>query len=305
MQERDLYADLGVARDAPAEVIRSAYRKLARQFHPDVNPNDPKAEDRFKEISYAWDVLSDEEKRRRYDEFGTAGLAEGFDPEQARAYQRWSRGTRRSPHFESFSSDVDLEDLLSGFFGGQRSSRPSKGSDLEAPVDVEFIDAVRGGEVRVGVPGQPALRVRIPPGAEDGTRVRLAGKGQEGALGGPPGDLYLKLRVRPHPFFTREGADLRVEIPITVPEAILGAKVEVPTPDGPVTLTVPPRSRSGQTLRLRGKGASRRTGGRGDLYARLSVELPEGDDPRVEELARDFEPLYEGRSVRKRFEGNE
>lgn len=301
-EERDLYADLGVAKSAGADEIRKAYRKLARQFHPDVNPNDKKAEERFKEISFAYDVLSDEEKRKRYDEFGMTGLAPGFDPEQARAYKRWSEGARRSPFSETFSSDVDVEDLLSELFGAERMQRARQGADVEAELDVDFLDAVRGNEVRIGV-GGASLRVRIPPGSDDGTRIRLAGKGRPGARGGTAGDLYLRLRVRPHPFFVRRGDDLLLDLPVTVPEAVLGAKVDVPTPDGPVSMTVPPRSRSGQTLRVRGKGVPRRDGGRGDLLVRLVVELPDVDDPALADVARQMEPLYRGVRVRRHLEG--
>jgi curved DNA-binding protein len=302
MDERDLYADLGVARGASAEEVKKAYRKLARQYHPDVNPNDPKAEERFKQISFAYDVLSDDEKRRRYDEFGTAGLAPGFDPEQAREYKRWAEGARRSPHSGAFAGDIDLEDLLSGFFGAEARRGPMQGADAEAELEVEFLDAVRGGEVRIDLGGQ-ALRVRIPKGSDTGTRIRLQGKGGPGIRGGPGGDLYIRLRVRPHPFYERRGDDLHLELPVTIPEAVLGAKVEVPTPDGPVTMTVPPRSRNGQTLRVRGKGVARRQGGAGDLLVRLAVQLPDSDDRRLDELARELEPLYRGANPRKDLEG--
>lgn len=301
MDQRDLYAELGVAKGAGADEIRKAYRKLARQYHPDVNPNDPKAEERFKEISFAYDVLSDDEKRRRYDEFGMAGLAPGFDPEQARAYRRWSESARRSPFSENFAADVDVEDLLSELFGAERARRARQGADVEAELEVDFLDAVRGEEVRIGAGGQ-ALRVRIPPGSEDGSRIRLAGQGRPGASGGAPGDLYLRLRVRPHPFYLRSGDDLRIDLPVSVPEAILGARVDVPTPDGAVSMTVPPRSKNGQTLRVRGKGVPRRGGGRGDLLVRLVVELPEGDDPRIAELAKELEPLYGGALLRRHLE---
>jgi curved DNA-binding protein len=301
MEERDLYADLGVARGASAEEIRKAYRKLARQYHPDVNPNDAKAEERFKEVSFAYDVLSDEEKKRRYDEFGMTGLQAGFDPEQARAYQRWAEGARRSPFSGAFTREVDLEDLLSEMFGGERPRGAAAGADVEAELEVGFLDAVRGGEVRVEIGGE-TLRVRVPRGADTGTRVRLAGKGRPGARGGPAGDLYLRLRVRPHAFFVREGDDLRLELPVTVPEAVLGTKVEVPTPEGPVTMTIPPRSKNGQILRVRGKGVARRRGGAGDLLVRLAVQLPETGDPRLEELVRQLEPLYRGASPRRHLE---
>jgi curved DNA-binding protein len=301
MEEKDLYAALGVARGAPSEEIRAAYRKLARKYHPDVNPGDAKAEERFKEAAFAYDVLSDPEKRSRYDEFGVQGLAPGFDPEQARSWKRWSEGAQRSPFHESFEADFDLEDLLSHLGGlggtgrgaGAWRTMPLRGRDAQAEVEVDFLDAAMAREVRLELAGRETLRVRIPPGAEDGTRVRLAGKGEPGREDGPPGDLYVSLRVRPHPFFRREGADLHVQVPVTIPELVLGASIEVPTPDGPVAMKVPPRSRPGQRLRLRGKGA-RRTGkpDRGDLYVELAATLPEGDDARLEELARQMEGLY-------------
>jgi DnaJ-class molecular chaperone len=303
MDERDLYADLGVARGASAEEVKKAYRKLARQFHPDVNPNDPKAEERFKQISFAYDVLSDDEKHRRYDEFGVAGLAAGFDAEQAREYKRWAEGARRSPHSGAFSGDIDLEDLLSGFFGAERTRGPVQGADAEAELEVDFLDAVRGGEVRIEIGGQ-ALRVRIPKGSDTGTRIRLAGKGGPGVRGGPGGDLYIRLRVRPHPFFERRGDDLHLELPVTIPEAVLGAKIEVPTPEGPVTMTIPPHSRNGQTLRVRGKGVARRKGGSGDLLVRLAVQLPDSGEARLDEIARELEPLYDGANPRKHLEGS-
>lgn len=302
MEERDLYADLGVARGAAADEIKRSYRKLARQYHPDVNPNDKKAEERFKQISFAYDILSDEEKRSRYDEFGTAGLAAGFDPEQARGYQRWAQGARRSPHSEAFTSDVDLEDLLSGFFARGRHSGPAAGADIDADLEVDFQTAVAGGEVRIDVNGRN-LRVKIPKGSDTGTRIRLAGKGHPGRHGGEAGDLYIRLRVRPHPFFERRGDDLHLDLPVTLPEAVLGAKVEVPTPEGRVTMTVPPRSKNGRQLRVRGKGVARRGGGHGDLLVRLVVQLPETSDPRLDELAREIEPLYGGANPRKDLEG--
>jgi DnaJ-class molecular chaperone len=303
MEERDLYADLGVARGASTDEIRKAYRKLARKHHPDVNPNDAKAEERFKEISFAYDVLSDEEKRKRYDEFGAASLAPGFDADHARDYRRWADGARRSPSSEEFSADVDIEDLLSGFFGGERGpGRARQGADLEAEIEVDFLDAVKGNEISIDREGS-RLRVRIPPGSDTGTRVRLVRQGRPGLRGGPPGDLYLRLRVRPHPFFVRAGDDLELDLPVTIPEAVLGAKVEVPTLDGSVTMTVPPRSKNGRMLRVRGKGVPRRSGGSGDLRVRLVVQLPESEDARLDEIARELEPLYRGQNPRKHLEG--
>ena len=310
MDEKDLYGALGVARDAGEDDIRKAYRRLARQYHPDVNPNDQKAEERFKEISFAYDVLSDPEKRARYDEFGAQGLQPGFDPEQARAYKRWSEGARRSPSHEAFGEEIDLDELfgrlggLGGLGGREWRRAPRRGRDAHAEVAVDLLDAVLGREVRLEVPGRGTLRVRIPAGAEDGTRVRLAGQGEPGAEGAPPGDLYLTLRVRPHPFFRREGDDLALDLPVTLPELALGASIEVPTPDGVATVKVPPHARPGQRLRLRGKGAGRRgTSERGDLYLRLVVDLPEGRDAELEEIAKRMEPLYAGRDPRAALKG--
>ena len=299
MEPKDLYAALGVERGASEEELRRAYRKLARETHPDVNPNDPRAEERFKEVSFAYEVLSDAEKRKLYDEFGIDGLQQGFDPEHARGYQRWARGARQSPHHGGFASEFDLDDLFGSLFG----SRPPSpaGRDVEGEIDVDFMDAVRGGEVRVQVEGKGALRVKIPPGADDGTRIRLAGQGAPGTDGGQPGDLYLKLRVRPHRFYNREGADLHVDLPVTLPELVHGASVEVPTPEGPVTMKIPPRSQPGRRLRLRGKGPPRLAGRgeRGDLYVRLELALPDTDDPRFEELATEMEALYGDEDVRR------
>ena len=306
MAETDLYATLGVSRTASEEEIRKAYRKLARKHHPDVNPNDKKAEERFKEISFAYEVLSDKDKRARYDEFGSAGLADGFDPAQAREYARWSQGARRSPFHERFSEggEIDLEDLLGGMFGARRPRGPARGADAEGEIEVDFLDAVRGGEVRVQAAGRGALRIKIPPGADTGTKIRLAGQGDPGGQGGSAGDLYLKLRVRPHPFFRREGSDLHLELPVTVPELVQGASVEVPTPDGPVTMKIPPHSPGGRVLRLRGKGAAKLgSTERGDEYVKLVAELPDPADPRLDAIARELEPLYSGHDVRAKLKG--
>ena len=177
--------------------------------------------------------------------------------------------------------------------------KPVPGHGRDQVRRVDFLDAVRATEVSLQLEGRAGLRVHVPPGAEDGTRIRLAGQGIQGQAGGPPGDLYVTLRVRPHPFFTRKGADLYVDLPVTLPELVVGASIEVPTPDGPVSMKLPPRSPNRRRLRLRGKGAVRREGERGDLYVTLVAELPDSDDPRLEELAREMEPLYEGKDVRE------
>jgi curved DNA-binding protein len=296
--DRDLYKMLGVERTASDQEIRKAYRRLARKLHPDVNPNDKKAEDLFKEASFAYDVLSDAEKRKLYDEFGEQGLAAGFDAGRAREYTQWREQAGRSPYSESFRSD-DLEDLLSGLFGrGGRQRGPARGGDQSGEVWVDFMDAIHGGEVRVELDGR-ALRVRIPQGADDGTQIRLAGQGASGSQGAPSGDLYLQIHIRPHRFFTRDGDDLSLELPVSVGEAVRGASIEVPTPDGAVTLKVPARSRNGQKLRLRGKGVTSIGGKRrGDLYVVLRVELPDAKDPALDERVAELDPFYTTQDLR-------
>ena len=297
MPEKDLYAVLGVARDAPDDDLRRSYRRLAREFHPDVNPDDPAAEERFKEVSFAYEVLSDPEKRRTYDEFGHEGLAAGFSPDQARSYREWSHGSGRGPF--GAGDESHFEDLFESLFGGRVRRGPMRGPDVQSEVSVDFLDTVMGREVRVRVSDRGTLRVRLPAGAEDGTRVRLGGQGRPGAGNGPSGDLYLVLRVRPHPFFTRDEADLFIDVPVSVPELVLGTTIEVPTPEGSVSMKVPARSPNGRKLRLRGQGgAVRGSEERGDLYVRLVAELPASDDPKLEEIARELEPLYEGQEIR-------
>lgn len=299
MSEKDLYGVLNVPRDASEDDLRRSYRKLAREYHPDVNPDDPQAEERFKEVSFAYEVLSDAEKRRTYDEFGHDGLAQGFDPQQARAYKQWSSGGGGNPF--GGMGDFHFEDLFESLFGG-RPSGPRRGRDLESEIGVDFLDAAMGREVRVELRDRGTLRVRIPAGAEDGTRIRLAGKGEPSAGGGPAGDLYLRLHVRGHPFFTRDESDLFVDVPVTLPELVKGTEIEVPTPEGSVSMKIPRRSANGRKLRVRGKGGYLRgSRTRGDLYVRLVLELPQtpDEDRRLEEIADQIEPLYEGSRLRK------
>jgi DnaJ-class molecular chaperone len=288
---RDLYQVLGVPRDVDSDALRKAYRKLARQFHPDVNPDDPVAEERFKEVSEAYAVLSDEERKRNYDEFGEVSLEGGFDADAARR-AREAFGARFGADgagpFAGGGADYqfgDLDDLLGRLFQRDRPSGPRRGADLEAVLELEFGEAALGGEKRLTlqvpgpVPGSglhsETVTVRIPPGVDDGGRIRLRGKGAPGSSGGPAGDLIATVRVRLHPVFRREGSDLHLEVPVTVAEAIRGAKVEVPTLDGRVTVTVPPGSDSGRRLRLRGKGIPAPAGGPpGDLYVTVQIRVP-------------------------------
>ena len=266
------YEILGVPKTADADTIRKAYRKLARKHHPDVNPGDAKAEDTFKGISAAYEVLGDDKKRAAYDEFGDASLAGGFDPAKARSYQQW-QDTRqqRASRFDGGPSEFDFADL----FG--RARGPARGQDLQATVQMELRQAVEGAEISLDLPGQGVVRVRIPPGADTGSVVRLAGKGAPGARGGPPGDLLIETHVRPHAFLRRDGLDLSLTLPVTLDEIYNGASIEVPTFDGPVMLKIPPRSQNGAKLRLRGKGIQRKDT-RGDLFAVLEVRLPDRAD---------------------------
>jgi curved DNA-binding protein len=305
--ERDLYEILGVARTAKPDEIKTAYRRLAKKYHPDVNPGNKAAEEKFKEATAAFEVLSDEKKRRLYDEFGPDALRTGFDEKRADEYRRWK--TQGAPpggmpfDFGDFATvDVgdygsfDFSTIFGDLFGGggarvrgHRGPVSRAGRDAEAEVEVDLRDAVLGAERDLRL-GDRTLRVRIPAGVTDGSAIRLAGQGAPGQHGGAAGDLYLRVKLRPHPSVRREGKDLYVDLPVTVPEAALGAEVTMPTFEGPVRLTIPPGSQSGRQLRLRRRGLPDLRGGeRGDLHAVLKIVLPEPG----EALRRAVEPLAE------------
>jgi curved DNA-binding protein len=301
MAEEDLYATLGVPRDANADAIKKQYRKLALQFHPDKNQGNKEAEERFKRINHANDVLSDPKKRVLYDEFGEVGLREGFDAERARQYAKWHSQGGQGPDLNDLfggEGPVDFGSVFDRFFGGARRGRgqspfggsmpfggfqgavPIRGPDLEGEVTVEFQQAVRGGELSLNVNGEP-VTVRIPPGAREGSRVRVPSRGGASPTGGPAGDLVLTIHVRAHGSFWLEGDDLHARLPITVGEAYSGAKIRVPTPDGDVNVSIPAHTQSGATLRVKGKGvpASKRRAA-SDLYVHIEVVLPVRDtDP--------------------------
>ena len=293
MAEQDLYSLLGISRDADAEAIKKAYRVLALKYHPDRNPGDKKAEDSFKSVNHANEVLSDPKKRKLYDDFGEMGLREGFN---ADAYRQWqSSGGGSGPQggggFEDIfgggaGAHVDFSELFGQYFQGGRGSgggspfsagrgRAVRGRDLESEVTIDLPLAVRGGEVTLNVRGE-SVRVRIPAGAKEGTRLRIAGKGMP-APGGQPGDLVLAVKVQSHPWFWIEEDDLHVRLPVALVEAWRGTKVTIPTPAGDVTLRVPPHTAHGAKLRLRGKGipgSARREAS--DLMVHIEVAaLPE------------------------------
>jgi curved DNA-binding protein len=310
--QRDLYDILGVPRTATAEEIKKAYRRLAKQHHPDVNPGNKAAEEKFKEASAAFEVLSDEKRRKLYDEFGADALRTGFDERRAEEYRRWKR--QGAPpggmpfDFGDFATvnvgDVgsfDFGSIFGEIFGGaghgrargRRAPFATPGADAVAEVEIALRDAVLGAERDVRVDGR-TLRVKIPPGVGDGARIRLAGQGGPGANGGPAGDLFLEVRLASHAHLRREGKDLFLDLPVTVPEAVSGAEVRLPTFEGPVSLRVPRGAQSGMRLRLRGKGLPDLKGGpRGDLYAVVQVVLPQATEA-VEKAVRPLAALYEG-----------
>jgi curved DNA-binding protein len=283
-----LYEVLGVPKDAKPDAIRSAYRKLARKHHPDVNPGDKKAEERFKKIATAYEVLSDEKRRAAYDEFGEESLQGGFDADKAREYARWQRARQqqRATNFEGGPVEFDFAEL----FGG-RPRGPRRGHDLHATVQMELRDAIQGAEVSLDIPDRGTVRVRIPPGADTGSTIRIPGKGAPGSGGGPAGDLVIETEVRPHPHLRREGLDLYLTLPVTIDEAYNGASVDVPTFDGPVVLKIPPRSQNHAKLRLRGKGIARKDT-RGDLIVELDVRMPDKADAALAEALRAASPTY-------------
>jgi curved DNA-binding protein len=310
MAERDLYEILGVSRKVSAEELKRAYRKLARKFHPDVNPGNKAAEEKFKEVTAAFDVLSDEKRRKLYDEFGPDALRSGFDEKRAEEYRHWRRegapaggmpfdfGDYSQVHVGDFGT-FDFGTIFGDLFGGgrpqgrTRAPSPSSGAHAEAEVLIELKDAVLGAERDIRIDGR-TLRVKIPAGVTDGSQIRLAGQGGEGAHGGRAGDLYLTVQLREHPQLRRDGKDLYLDLPLTVPEAVHGTALELPTFEGTVRLSVPAGAKSGMKLRLRGKGLPELRGSaRGDLYAVVQLVLPEESEA-LRKAVKPLEALYKG-----------
>jgi molecular chaperone DnaJ len=364
----DFYQILGVSKDASQDEIKKAYRKLARKWHPDINPGNKEAEQKFKEVSRAHECLGNEKKRKLYDEFGEEGLQAGFEAEKAREYKRWSSAQQASwqkpeQGFGQYQSYEDIFGDLFGFRGGQdgfRTRTAARGRDIEHDMTIDLISALKGfdtelsmqiakkcpecrgsgmdphspvstcptcnGSGRVNVAegpihftkacprcqghgktgkicaqcggngqilGTEKVRVKIPKGVKEGSKVRVAGKGEPGFNGGQPGDLYLIIRVKPHPLLKREGDNLYMEVPVTVREAMAGGTITIPTVDGQVKVKVPPRSQSGQTLKLKGKGAfSAKTKQKGDLMVKLVVKVPQTDDRQVLDAVERMDRLY-------------
>jgi molecular chaperone DnaJ len=369
---KDYYEILGVKKDTPKEEIKKTYRKLARKWHPDINPGNKEAELKFKEISSAYDCLGNDEKRKLYDEFGEDGLRAGFDEKKAREYKKWGAYEQQAAYQggkgdQGFGRYQSYEDIFGDIFSGAGQERGFRsasysGRDMEHEITIDLISALKGfetelsmetpktcpacngsgadpvsgmtkcqtcqgsGRIKVGqgpvqftkpcpechghgsvgktcpqcggsgsVTTADRIRVTIPQGVKEGSRVRLTGKGEHGSNGGKPGDLFLIIRIKEHPLLTRKEDDLFMEVPVTVGEVIKGETITVPTIDGPVRLKVPPGSQSGQTLRLKGKGAvNMKTKKRGELMIKLIVKVPQTDDTEVLEAAEKMDKFYKG-----------
>jgi DnaJ-class molecular chaperone len=305
-----LYQELGVPRDADADTLKKAFRRLAQESHPDQNPDDPQAEERFKRINQAYSVLSDPDRRAAYDEFGDIALDPNFDADRARAASSQGFGGFPGGGVSFSSGDpegfADLGSMFENLFGGggqgARQPRTRRGRDMETTLELDFTDAALGCEQRVdlqhpdpagGATRSETLTVRIPAGVADGGKIRLAGKGGPGMAGGPAGDLIAKIRVRPHKLFRREGRNIHLEAPVTIAEATLGAEFEVPTLDGKVMLRVPAGTDSGSKLRLRGKGipADGRGKPAGDLYVSIRIRVPKDLNDEDGQHLKDLEAL--------------
>jgi DnaJ-class molecular chaperone len=297
----DLYSELGVARGASEAEIKKAYRKLAKELHPDKNKDKPNATERFSQVTRAYDILTDKDKRAQYDrgeidEEGNPKMPFGYGGGPGgNTYQGGGgRGGFRGPNGESFEFGNDgegISDLFEGIFGGRRGAGgggpfsgfgrrarpPQKGADVAYRLDVGFEDAATLAGQRVTLSSGKTLDIKLPPGVEDGTRIRLAGQGEAGPGGN--GDALVTINIRPHRFYKREGDNIRLDLPVSIDEAVLGGKVRVPTVDGPVMLSVPKGSSSGKVLRLKGKGFTGKSGTRGDQLVTLQVDVP--DDPEL------------------------
>jgi DnaJ-class molecular chaperone len=307
---RDPYDVLGVAKNASEAEIKKAFRTLAKKYHPDSHSKDKNAANKFQEVNAAYEIVGDKEKRAQYDrgEIDANGQPRGFDP----GAQGWGGGFRhggRGEHggpggfrWQTSEEGFDAEDILSDLFGGLGGRRgggrqPRRGEDLQFTTTVTLEEAAQGGTRRIVLGDGRQVEVKIPAGVKDGQTIRLRGQGVPGRRGGPAGDALITVQLALHPRFQRDGRDLRLELPITLQEAVLGGKVTVPTLSGPVALTVPANSNTGATLRLKGKGLPGQGGDpAGDLYVRLAVALPDARDPALEAFAREWQVRYDPRA---------
>lgn len=284
MPERsgDPYATIGVSRDASQAEVQAAYRRKAKKLHPDLNPGNAQAEQDFKELSAAYEILRDEDKRGRFDR-GEID-ATGAEAAERRYYRDFADAEAGGGTYDSGAGfgDFGSDDIFAEFFSRRRRGGfRQRGADVRYSLEIDFLEAVNGGTRQITLPEGQTLEIRIPPGARDGQLLRLRGKGGAGDGGAEPGDALIELHIRPHPFYRRDGNDIRLDLPISLREAVLGGKVRVPTPAGPVMASVPEHSSSGRTLRLKGKGVAGRDGKRGDVYASLKIVLPDQPDPEL------------------------
>jgi DnaJ-class molecular chaperone len=308
---RDPYEVLGVSKSASEAEIKKAFRSLAKKHHPDTKGGDATAQKRFQEISAAYDVVGDKEKRAKYDngEIDAGGNPRGFDP-RAHGYGGgpFDRGGGQDPRdfrftwtneggdqAEAMQAEDVFADILGGLGGRRARNRPRRGEDLGLTTTVSFEEAARGGTRRVILPTGDQIDVKIPAGLKDGQQVRVKGKGGAGRNGGPSGDILIQVSVAAHPYLVRDGNDLRMDLPVTLKEAVLGSKVEVPTLGGKVEVTVPPNSNTGSVLRLKGRGIAA-AGKTGDLYLKLVVVLPDGSDTDLRKFAESWQTHYDPRS---------
>lgn len=326
MKKRDYYEVLGVSKAAPDADIKKAYRRLARKLHPDVNPGDKNAQKKFQEVQEAYDVLKEPDKRRAYDRFGHSGPSMGFDPGGGRSEPRGGPGGGGESPFETFQFDpADLGDIFGNLFGGGagRGRGREQGEDVTGSIEVPFRDAILGGfaslslrrekecprcggKGRIGrelcpvcrgsgrVAEAETVKIRIPEGTENGGTIRVPAKGSEGSRGGPPGDLYVTVRVAPHPYFERLGDDIHGIVPVTIKEAYAGAEIEVPTVHGVRRAKIPPGTQGRQKFRLRGQGVKNpRTGKTGDHIYTVRVMLPKSETPAGLDAATLLDSLYD------------
>lgn len=289
------YEILGVKKDATQKEIQSAYRKLAKHHHPDLNLGDKKSEERFKQVSGAYEILSDPEKRGRYDRGEIDG--QGTETPQRRYYRDFSNEEAQTYRHGTAHEDEGLDDILGAFFArGAGRSYQMHGADIRYRLDVDFIDAINGATKRLTLPDGAILDVKIPKGAEDGQVLRLRGKGGPGQGGGAAGDALIELHIGTHPLYRRDGDDIRFNLPISLIEAVHGGRIRVPTPSGPVMAKIPENSNSGKVLRLKGKGVAHPGRPHGDAYVTLQIVLPDKADEKLKEFVanwdagKDFDP---------------
>lgn len=286
----DPYKILGVAPTASADDIQKAYRKLAKKLHPDLNPGNPEAEERFKEVAGAYDLVGDAEKRKRFDS-GEIDAAGAERPRQ-NYYRDYASSEQDHPYTDNsgFADFMESEDAFAELLRRSAQAQANRrGHDLQFRLPIEFVESIAGANRRLTLPDSSTIDVALPPGMTEGQVLRLRGKGAPGSGKGAPGDILIEVEVKPDRSFTRQGDDIYLELPVTLTEAVLGARIKVPTPTGAVTMTVPKWSNTGSTLRLRGKGAPKQAGGHGDQLVKLKVVLPKEPDPELEAFVTNWE----------------